>query len=221
MKTKVEPNKLITLRNPRSPISEQFRNIRTNLDFSNMNLAHQTIMITSADPATGKSTIAANLAVVCANNGKKTLLIDADLRKPSQSHYFPSANGSGLTDELIGRIPWTDSVITTDIDNLFVLSAGTIPPSPAELLASPAFKALLKTLSENFDQIIIDTPPVLAVTDAQIIATLVDGTLLVVRSKYTKVENAKKTMSKLQTNHANIIGCILNQVKSKEENYYY
>jgi protein-tyrosine kinase len=212
--------KLITHSNSRSPISEQYRTIRTNIQFSS-DLGIRTIVVTSSGPGEGKSTTIANLAVVFAQQGKKTLLIDADMRKPTVHYTFNLDNHLGLTTILTKRSELLPSIQETDIDHLSVLTTGPIPPNPAELLASQAMKDVLAGVEENFDVILIDTPPVLAVTDAQILANQCDGTILVIKSGETHVDAAVKAKELLVAANAKLLGTVLNSKKINESHYYY
>ncbi|GGM32061.1 protein-tyrosine kinase [Paraliobacillus quinghaiensis] len=212
---------LITKLNPRSPISEQFRTIRTNLQFSSVDEELKTMLVTSAGPSEGKSSTVANLAIVFAQQDKRVLLIDADLRKPTVHYTFRIDNRRGLSSVLVGELALHDAVAKSDVQNLDVLPCGPIPPNPSELLGSKAMKKLIADASEYYDLIIFDTPPVLAVTDAQILANISDGALLVVRSKQTEFENAEKAKELLMPAQAKLLGVILNDREQKKGNYYY
>lgn len=213
---------LITNINPRSPISEQYRTIRTNLQFSAVDTELQTMLFTSSGASEGKSTTVANVAVVYAQQGKRVLLIDADLRKPTVHYSFRVDNVRGLSNLLVDNIPFDDVVHETNIENLHVVTCGPIPPNPSELLASKKMDSMIEELKKVYDVILIDSPPVLAVTDAQILSALVDGVVLVVRSKETEIEAAQKAVELLQASKAKILGAILNgQDKKNSNNYYY
>lgn len=212
---------LITNLNPRSPVSEQYRTIRTNLQFSSVDEELQTMMVTSAGPSEGKSITTANLAVVYAQQGKKVLLIDGDLRKPTIHYTFRLDNLKGLSNILVGETNLTEAISLSDIDNLDLISCGPIPPNPAELLASKKMQQMLTEASDMYDLILFDTPPILAVTDAQILANICDGSILVTRSKITENEAATKAVEQLQSAQAKILGTVLNDREKKEANYYY
>lgn len=220
-KTDLERNKLIVKINPRNVISEEFRVIRTNIELSGIDHQNKAIIITSPDPNSGKSVITSNLGVAYAQQGKSTLIIDCDLRKPSIQKYFPQLKSSGLTDLLTERITLEEAIVETEIDNLSILPAGFIPANPSELLGSNKMKELYKTLYTKYDQIIIDSPPVLPVADAQIISSYVDGALLVIRSGFTTKNHVLKAYNTLKQVNANVIGTILNDQKSKKGTYYY
>lgn len=212
---------LITKLNPRSPISEQYRTIRTNLQFSSVDEDLEAILITSAGPGAGKSITAANLAVTYAQQGLKTLLVDADLRKPTVHYTFRLNNLSGLSNVLIGSSSLEDATEQSDVDHLDVLSCGPIPPNPAELLASKKMEEVLHHAKRLYDMVIFDMPPALAVADAKIMANIVDGSLVVIRSKVTNIEDATRTIEMLQDSKARLLGTVLNDREKSDSSYYY
>jgi protein-tyrosine kinase len=212
---------LITVQNPRSPISEQYRTIRTNIQFSFVDKTMRSLMVTSAGPSEGKSTTVANLAVTFAQQGKKVLLIDADMRKPTVHYTFRLNNTVGLTNVLTQSAHLRSAYQETEVDNLFALTSGPIPPNPAELLASKAMETFLEEVYKQFDLVIFDTPPVLAVTDAQILANKCDGTVLVIASGKTEIEAAVKAKELLLSANAKLLGVVLNQKKQQQGQYYY
>nr|WP_226528051.1 CpsD/CapB family tyrosine-protein kinase [Metabacillus niabensis] len=206
---------------PKSPIAEQFRTIRTNIQFSNVDEELQTMIVTSSGPAEGKSTTTANLAVVFAQQGKRVLLIDADLRKPTVHYTFRTENHIGLSNVLTRQSSLEEAVTLTAQDKLWVLASGPIPPNPSELLGSKGMKNLLEQAKDQYDVIILDTPPVLAVTDAQVLANLTDGVVLVVSSGKTEIDAAKKSKELLESAKAKILGVVLNNKKVQDSQYYY
>jgi protein-tyrosine kinase len=212
---------LITHYAPLAAISEQYRTIRTNIQFSSVDESIRTILVTSSGPEEGKSTTVANLAVVFAQQGKKVLLIDADLRKPTVHYTFQLDNTAGLTNVLTKQTQLQKAAVTTLVDNLSVLSSGPIPPNPAELLGSKAMDDMLEAALEQFDIVIFDTPPVLAVTDAQILANKCDGTILVVGSGKTQIEPAVKSKELLLSSKGKLLGVVLNRKNAKDSQYYY
>lgn len=212
---------LITLTDSRSPISEQYRTIRTNIQFSAVDSTIRSLMVTSSGPGEGKSTTVANLAIVFAQQEKKVLLIDADMRKPTVHYTFQLHNNVGLTNVLTKQAELSKAINKTEQENLFVLTSGPIPPNPAELLGSKSMEEMLEEAYQQFDMILFDTPPVLAVTDAQILANKCDGTLLVVSSGNTEMEAATKSKELLLTANGKLLGTVLNQKKVKDSQYYY
>lgn len=212
---------LITKLNPNSPIAEQYRTVRTNLQFSAVDKELRRILVTSAAPNEGKSITVANLAVAYAQQGKRVLLIDADLRKPTVHYTFRLDNLVGLSTVLVGEGSFLEAVQDTAQENLSTMSSGPIPPNPSELLGSRRMEKFLAEAEEVYDLIIIDSPPVLAVTDAQILANIVDGSLLVIRSGQTEYEAAEKAKEALERSTSKILGTVLNDRTKKGSNSYY
>ncbi|SDN09145.1 capsular exopolysaccharide family [Fictibacillus solisalsi] len=212
---------LITHNNPKSPISEQYRTIRTNIQFSSIDTQYQSIMVTSSSPGEGKSTTVANLAVVLAQQGKSVLLIDGDLRKPTVHYTFKVSNIQGITNVLTRQISLEDAAVQTSVDDLSVLPSGPVPPNPSELLNSKAMEILVEEAKTRYDYVLFDTPPVLAVTDAQILANRCDGVVLVTSSGKTEKEAAIKAKELLDNANAKILGVVLNQKEMNENSYYY
>ncbi len=197
--------------------------MRTNIQFSAIDEEIRTIMVTSAGPGEGKSTTITNLAVAYAQSDMKVVLIDADLRKPTMHHTFNLTNRAGLTNALSSKGILHEVIRETKIPNLSVITSGPIPPNPSEMLASKRMGVLLDELKEQFDMILIDTPPALAVTDAQIVASRCDGVVLVIDSGKVKREIAMKAKANLDYVKARILGVVLNNMnrKSSEAYYYY
>lgn len=210
----------IVEKDPKSIAAESYRTLRTNLQYSSFDDEYKVIVVTSSEPGEGKSTTAGNLALSIAQGDKKVALVDCDLRKPSIHKKFGLSNTVGLSDVIVGK---EDISIVGHRynDNLTVLTSGKIPPNPSEMLASKSMKALIEALKQVFDYVILDTPPVQAVTDAQILSTRADGTLLVVKAEKTKKESVANSVNLLKKVNANIIGTVLNGVDSKRSNYYY
>ncbi|OFI48588.1 tyrosine protein kinase [Floricoccus tropicus] len=214
---------LITLADKSSPVSEQYRTIRTNIQFaSTVNNEIKTMVITSSGPSEGKSTTAANLAVVFANSGQKVLIVDADLRKPTVAKTFALPNVGGLSTLLTTPQHVTDIAQYSGIDNLYVLTSGPKPPNPSELLGSVRMNEILQEARDNYDFVIFDMPPVVAVTDAQIMASKVDGTLVVVRENVSRKDALLKAKNLLQMVNANVLGVVYNGAKNvADQGYYY
>jgi capsular exopolysaccharide synthesis family protein len=211
---------IITVRDPKSPIAEAFRTLRTNIQFSSFDKSVQTVCITSSGPGEGKSTVSANLAVVMAESGKRTLLIDCDQRKPMTHKIFKVSNLVGLSNLLAGEVTIDNAIKPTAVDNLSIITAGIRPPNPSELLASAKMKHFIEDMKEKFDFIIFDTPPVLIVTDAQLLAGHTDGYLLVVSSGTAERNAAIKSKELLEKVNAKILGVILNKLDVSENSGY-
>lgn len=217
------PVSLITLVDPSSPVSEQYRTIRTNLQFaSSADQRLQTIVITSSGPGEGKSTTSANLAVVFAKSGQRVLLVDSDMRKPTVYKTFQLSNHSGLSTVLSTGTSVREVAQETTIPNLTVLTSGPKPPNPSELLGSVRMDQVITEVKGLYDIVIFDMPPVVAVTDAQIMSSKVDGTLLVIRENVTKKEDATKAKELLSLVQARMLGVVYNGAEqSKDQGYYY
>lgn len=212
-------NQLITVIHPKSQIAESYRTLRTNIHFSSFDKKVKTIVVTSSGPAEGKTTICANLAVVMAENGCRTILIDCDQRQSRLHKLFNISNERGLSDLLIGNIQLSEAFQKTEIPNLNIITSGTNPPNPSELLASEKMKNFIEDLKETYEYIILDTPPVVIVTDAQLISTYADGCVLVVASGEIERTAAIKAKQLLEKVNAKILGVVLNKVDVKQKNY--
>lgn len=212
-----------TLANPKSAVSEAYRTLRTNIQFANVDNVMKKILFTSAGPAEGKSSTVANLAVSIAQSGKSVLIIDADLRNPSQHKIFEVPNHNGLSTSLVEDVSSLTHVVRTGTEGLDLLTAGPIPPNPAELLGSKRMKQLLHDVANAYDMIFIDSPPTIAVTDSSILAQSVDGVILILASREVKRDYALRAKEQLDKVGAKIIGTVLNKVelKTKEHYYYY
>jgi len=217
-----ENNNLITTVSPKSPISEQYRAIRTNIQFSMIQKELKTLACTSAMPKDGKSTTIANLAVTIAQQGQKVLLVDADLRKPTIHQIMEVKNKYGLTNLLAEKESSENAILPVSrVNDLFVLPSGPVPPNPSELLGSSIMKDLITKLSEDYDLVLFDTPPVLAVPDAQILGSHCDGVIIVVRSHQTERKNLVKTIELLIRSNVNVIGIVLNDANQIDVSYGY
>ncbi|ANC22246.1 tyrosine protein kinase [Bacillus cereus] len=212
---------LITHKEPKSRIAEQYRNIRTNIEFTSVDNHIRSIIVTSVDPGDGKTTTIANLAVVFGQQGKKVLLIGADLRKPTLQNLFAAYSPNGLTNLLSGQTSFVQCIQKTDIGNVYVMSAGPIPPNPAELLGYRKMDEVLLEAYKMFDIVLIDTPPVMAVTDAQILANKCDGVVLVARSEKTEKDKLIKVKQILDKASGKLLGVILNDKREEQEPYGY
>ena len=212
---------IISYNDPKSVISEQYRAIRTNIEYSNVDQNTKTILVTSSDKNEGKTTTVSNLAVSFANLNKKVLLIDCDLRNASIHKMFKLNNIYGLTDILAKDKAVDKCIQKTELENLYVLTAGAIPPNPAEILSSEKMKNLIEDLKNIYDYIFIDTPPIGLVTDAGALSSFIDGVVLVVKSESVEKKYLEETKKKLDAVDARILGAILNSYKSEQKDYDY
>lgn len=212
---------LITIQDPRSNAAEAFRSLRTNLMFSSVENPITTLLITSAAQSEGKSVVAANLAVTLAQSGNKTILVDADLRKPVQHTIWNTKNDRGLTTMMLDNTAVsTPPLVDTEIDNLQLLPSGALPPAPADLLSSQRMSEVIGVLKARAHYIIFDSPPILAATDATLLSTKLDGTLLVIRAGGTRREDALRARQSLERVHARIIGAVLSNAPHDTTRYY-
>jgi non-specific protein-tyrosine kinase len=214
--------KLITLRHPKSPISEAYRVMRTNLQFSALDHPLKSLVVTSPNPVEGKSTTLANLGVVMAQAGKSVVLVDSDLRRPILHRIFQIPNKEGLTDVLLQEEPLIDGHLQeTGVDNLRVLTSGPLPPNPSELLGSQKMRRLIEQLKTEADVLVFDTPPALPVTDAAVLATQTDGVLVVADAGKTRRAAARQAVENLRQVGANILGAALNRLSLRHSGAYY
>ena len=203
-------SRLVVLDKPKSPVAEAFRGLRTAIHFSSLKRDTKVVMITSSFPGEGKSTIAANLALTFAQAGNRVILVDCDLRRPSMNTIFEQARTPGVTEVLAGDVPLADALHSTDIENIYLLTAGTIPPNPAELLCSDRMRDLLAGLREAYDIVIIDAPPVIPVTDAPLLTAFTDMVVVVLESGRIPAKAAQRMKELLQTVQAPVAGFVLN-----------
>ncbi|WP_375004546.1 CpsD/CapB family tyrosine-protein kinase [Bacillus velezensis] len=210
----------ISVLHHKSLVAEQYRTIRTNIEFSSVQTHLRSILVTSSVPGEGKSFSAANLAAVFAQQEKKVLLVDADLRKPTIHETYQLENVQGLTNVLVGNASLGETVQKTLIDNLYVLTSGPTPPNPAELLSSKAMGELIQEMYSLYSLVIFDSPPLLAVADGQILANQTDGSVLVVLSGKTKMDTVQKARDALQQSKAKLLGALLNKKKIKKTEHY-
>jgi capsular exopolysaccharide synthesis family protein len=214
--------RLITQLKPRDPISEAYRVVRTNLSFAGIDGGLQNILITSASPSEGKSTTAANLAITLAQTSKKVIVVDADLRRPTQHQLFNLPNNFGLTTAVLnGHSPIENHLQETTIPGLRLLSSGPLPPNPAELLNSQRMQQVIQDLAAEADYVIFDSPPVLTVADAAILAPRMSGSLLVTRAGQTRREAFVDSVERLAKADALLFGVVINQLKKGQSGYYY
>ena len=205
---------------PKSITAESYRSLRTNIQYSSIDKQVKTLVVTSSNAGEGKSTVAGNLAYTFFQSGKRVLIIDCDLRKPSLHRKFNVSNEVGLTDVLVGTSELNKVMKKID-DNLYLLTTGTLPPNPAEIIGSNTMENFLDECKINFDYIILDTPPILPVTDSKLLAIKADATVLVVRSEISKLKHVSQAFKELGKVNADVIGTILNDVEVHSERLYY
>lgn len=211
-------DQLVVLNNPNSVQAEGYRGLRTNIEYSSFDTKIKTLLITSSQPTEGKSITTANLALAYSSAEKKTLIIDCDLRKPTQHKKFGIVNNIGLSDVLVGNKGLVVAIQNIG-ENLDILPAGSLVPNPAELVSSQAMTDLIEKLKSQYDFIVIDSPPVLVVSDAQTLATKVDGVVIVAKANFSKKSSIKNAKKILELVNANVIGTVLN-FKDKVKGYY-
>jgi capsular exopolysaccharide synthesis family protein len=204
---------------PPSSVIESYRMLRTSILLSNAGAPPKTILITSSQPGEGKTTTAVNTSILLAQLGASVLLIDADLRRPAVHMAFNIPHTRGISNYLSGHTPLDDLIVKLPVPNLSVLTCGPIPPNPAELISSDRMKELLRTLSQQFDHILIDSPPMVSVTDPVILSTMVDGLILVVQAGRSTRELARRARRELARVGARVFGVVLNNVNVRREGY--
>jgi tyrosine-protein kinase Etk/Wzc len=216
-------SRLITHFAPKSPISEAYRTLRTNIRYANADKPMKSVLVTSSGMGEGKSTSVANLAITFAQMGSKTLLVDTDLRRPVLHGIFDQSRNEGLTNLLVGRLAMDEAVKPTKIEHLSLMTSGTLPPNPSELLASRAMEKFVDEAMSKFDIVLFDTPPVIAVTDAAVLAPNLDGVILVVRSGLTNRDALTRSRTLLDNVKAKLLGILVNGMKIDRMmgSYYY
>jgi tyrosine-protein kinase Etk/Wzc len=212
---------LVAHHSPRSPVSEAYRTLRSTLRYATMDKPIRTLIVTSAAAGEGKTVTAANLAVSIADTGQRVMVVDADLRRPSQHGLFEKERTVGLTSVLVGDLELSAALLRTDVENLTLLPAGPTPPNPSELLESAAMTETLEQLAAMCDLVIIDVPPVLAVTDACALTSKVDAVLLVVRAGKTPSDVTAQAVGTLQRARGSVVGAVLNGVKVTRNSLYH
>ena len=212
---------LITINNPKNPAAEAYRVIRTSVQFAQAGKELKSIAITSCTPNEGKSMTVANLAIVLTQAGKSVLIMDCDMRNPTVHKNFNLSNKVGLSSCISMGTAVADAVQETGIEGLDALTAGVIPPNPSELLGSERMQNILQRAKKEYDYVLIDTPPVLPVTDSLVLGSMVDGLILVIDSGEVKVEMAREVKNQLVHAGANILGVVLNKVRSEHHGYGY
>ena len=216
-------NQLVLLTAPTSSYSEAFRQLRANVQFATANRPNKTLMVASPGPEEGKSTVISNLAVAIAHTGKRVAIIDGDLRRPTVHKLFSAVNRDpGLSNYLADVDAELSSVIqASDVDGVDVISGGPSPPNPSELLGSPKMAAMLEQLSQQYDAVLLDSPPVLLVADGSIMASQVDGVVVVVDGFKTRSSSLKAAVETLLKTNVDILGVVTNKLKPSRFGYGY
>ena len=212
---------IVTQHDPKSPISEAYRTLRTNFQFATIQQQPKTLMVTSAVPGEGKTTTAVNMAVTMADRGIRVLMVDTDLRRPNVHRVLRMERGPGLADVLRGNLEPMDVVRPTRVDNLSVISSGRVPPNPSELIASDRMAGVMQRLAEHFDLIICDAPSVLVVTDPVLLATHVETCIMVVSTNNARRETVIRANHLLETANVNVVGVVVNGLETTRRHYYY
>ncbi len=220
MKTTIKNSEIISLINPKSPTTEAYRSLLTNIEYSSVDHQIKTIAVTSSAPSEGKSTTASNLAVTYADTGKRVLLVDCDLRKPRLNKIFNVSNLAGLTSVLTGKASLSESIKLVK-EGMYLLPSGPIPPNPVELIRSKAMDHFLEVVKVEFDLVILDTPPVGLVTDAALISAKLDGVILVVASGKSQTEAVLRAKESLVNVNANLLGAVMTMVPNTNGYQYY
>lgn len=206
---------------PKSIVSEKLRGIRSNIMFSNAEEI-KSVLITSEKPAAGKSIVSANIAITYAQAGYKTLIIDGDMRKPTQHYHFEASNYDGLSNLIIGKSEFDKAIRSTRVENLDLLTSGPVPPNPSELIASKNFRKIFETLQDEYDFILIDTPPIISVTDAQVFLQYVPNCVMIIDAQKNNKNEVKKAKQLIEQADGHVVGAVLNKTaEEKSSNYYY
>jgi len=214
-------SEMVVLDSPKSTASEAYRGIRTSILFSSAESEPQVIMVSSAGPQEGKTVTSSNLAITMAQSGSKVVLLDCDMRRPKLNKLFGISRNRGMTNLLVEKADLKPMICDTSIPNLQVIPSGPIPPNPSEILGSKRMAELIKVLRKNYTRIVIDTPPITAVTDAAVLAKLVDGVVMVIRANSTVRYVAQNGLNQLKNVGGHLLGVVLNGVDMGRGSYYY
>ncbi len=213
--------RVFTHLDPKSPLAESFRVLRSNIQFASFDKPLRTLMVTSSGPGGGKSTTVANLGVTLAQSGSRVVMVDGDMRRPTLHKFFRLSRGAGLSSVILGRAQLAEVLQETEVEDLRILASGPVPPNPSEMLASQAFTKVLADLKAEADYILVDAPPVLVVADASLIAAKVDGVLLVCKLGVVAKPMALRAKEQLANAKANLLGLVLTNVNAGNDYSYY
>ncbi|SFQ98715.1 CpsD/CapB family tyrosine-protein kinase [Desulfoscipio geothermicus] len=214
-------HKLVAWHDPKSPIAETYRILRTNIQFMSIDSKIKSVLITSSSPNEGKSLTTSNLAISMAQNNNKVIIIDGDLRKPVLHDLFDVSSGPGVTDVLLGQVEITSALQETVVENLRVLTSGQLPPNPAEMVGSARMKQLIREAENIADVVLIDSPPLLPVTDGALLAAGVGGVIIVITRGLTKKNQAIKAKEIINSSQARLLGMVFNKSGTERKGYYY
>ena len=206
---------------PKSPAAEAYRTLRTSIQFAGLDHKCRTVVVTSASPGEGKSTTVANFAVVTAQAGTRVCVVDSDLRRPTLHRIFGLGNSRGLTTALLEGLPFSEIAQATAVPNLFVLTSGALPPNPAELVGSQRMREYLDAATSDFDLVLLDSPPIVSVSDALALAAIADGVILVVRAGKVPHEVVQRAVGHIDAVKGRVLGVLMNSVNLKRDGYYY
>ncbi len=216
-----ETSELVTVNDPKSTASEAYKGIRTSILFSSAESVPQAILFSSSSPREGKTITSVNLAVAMAQSGSRVIILDCDLRRPKMHKLLDVSRDIGMTNILVGGLELKEAIVSTKVPNLSVIPSGPVPPNPSEILGSNRMAEVIKNLRKDYDRIIIDSPPISAVTDAAVLTNTVDGLILVIRANDKSRDVIISSMEKLKTVNANVLGAVLNDVDTSRNSYYY
>lgn len=219
-KAVTKPQALIVETDPRSPASEAYRTLRTNIQFSGVDHPCHSILVTSAAPGEGKSTTVANFGAVAAAAGARVCLVDSDLRRPVLHRVFGLENTRGFTTALVEDLSFATVALATRVPNLWVVPSGPTPPNPAEMVASKRMRELLAAAVADFDLLLLDSPPAVSVSDAIALSAQCDGVILVVRAGHVAPEILRRITAQIEAVHGRILGVLLNSVDFRRDSYY-
>ena len=229
LETGDEPKEVTTVRDhylvshPKSTVAESCRTVRTNILLMSPENPARRMLVTSPNPQEGKSTVCINIGITMAQSGSKVILLDTDMRRPRLHKTFGISSGTGLTTAILGEVDVLDVIHHSEVPNLDVLPCGPIPPNPTELFHTERFRRIVEQLSEAYDRVIFDSPPVLVVADPLILSSMMDGVVLVVKSASTSRDLARRAVMQMRDVKANILGAVINDldIHHREYGYYY